>query len=94
MPTTDTFADKSSTLYENDANKHELENKLHDELMKQVEDCDLIEFGLIPEFVGRMPKICPFHSLDEDILVQILTEPKNALLKQFKHSFLLDKVRS
>ncbi|XP_053406041.1 ATP-dependent Clp protease ATP-binding subunit ClpX-like [Mercenaria mercenaria] len=83
--------EKSSTLYENQDNKNEFDNQLHDELMKQVEDCDLIEFGLIPEFVGRMPKLCPFHSLDEDILVKILTEPKNSLLKQFKHSFLLDK---
>ncbi|KAL4227489.1 hypothetical protein ACF0H5_012933 [Mactra antiquata] len=75
-----------------DFHENDEENvKAHDELIKNVEDSDLIKFGLIPEFVGRMPKVCPFHSLDEDILVQILTEPQNALVKQFKHSFALDK---
>lgn len=89
-PATAVPAEKSSILHDHLENKEEFDNKAHDELISKAEDCDLIEFGLIPEFVGRMPKLCPFHSLDEDILVQILTEPKNALLKQFKQSFKLD----
>ncbi|XP_060603494.1 ATP-dependent Clp protease ATP-binding subunit ClpX-like [Ruditapes philippinarum] len=89
-PVTAVPEEKSSILYDNQENKEEFDNKAHDELIQRAEDCDLIEFGLIPEFVGRMPKLCSFHSLDEDILIRILTEPKNALIKQFKQSFKLD----
>ncbi len=53
---------------------------------------DLVTFGLIPEFVGRFPVIVPFHSLDVDTLLRIMTEPKNSLLAQQKASFNLDKV--
>jgi ATP-dependent Clp protease ATP-binding subunit ClpX len=53
---------------------------------------DLLKFGLIPEFVGRLPVITTVHSLDEDALVSILTEPKNALIKQFKRFFDFDGV--
>ena len=49
---------------------------------------DLLKYGLIPEFVGRVPVVCTLDALDEDALVHILTEPKNALVKQFK--YLLD----
>ena len=54
-----------------------------DELLKQVEPEDLIGFGLIPEFIGRLPVICALRELNEAELVRILTEPKNALLKQY-----------
>lgn len=66
------------------------ENDERDALLRQVEPRDLIDFGMIPEFVGRMPIVVPFQSLTEEMLVKILTEPKNALVAQFKASFLLD----
>uniref|UniRef100_A0A183SX89 ATP-dependent Clp protease ATP-binding subunit clpX-like, mitochondrial n=1 Tax=Schistocephalus solidus TaxID=70667 RepID=A0A183SX89_SCHSO len=62
-----------------------------DRLLSEVEACDLIEFGIIPEFVGRFPIITALHSLDEGMLVRILTEPKNALLSQYKFLFRVDK---
>ncbi|KTF78991.1 hypothetical protein cypCar_00044494 [Cyprinus carpio] len=55
----------------------EIEEK--DRLLLNVEARDLIEFGMIPEFVGRLPVVVPLHSLDEEMLVQILTEPRNAV---------------
>ncbi|NIA22354.1 MAG: ATP-dependent Clp protease ATP-binding subunit ClpX [Anaerolineaceae bacterium] len=54
------------------------------ELLGQVTPDDLIEYGLIPEFVGRLPVFTPLMPLDEDVLVQILTEPRNALVKQYQ----------
>ena len=51
------------------------------------------EFGMIPEFVGRFPALVPFHSLNESMLVRILTEPKNALIPQYQMLFGMDKVR-
>ncbi|KAL4227488.1 hypothetical protein ACF0H5_012932 [Mactra antiquata] len=67
------------------------ENQEKDKLLQTVEASDLIDFGLIPEFVGRMPVIVPLHSLSEDMLVKILTEPKNSLVKQFQECFSLDE---
>ena len=64
-----------------------------DHLLAQVEARDLIEFGIIPEFVGRFPIITAFHSLSELMLTRILTEPRNALLLQYKLLFQIDKVR-
>ena len=63
-----------------------------DHLLTSVEAGDLIEFGMIPEFVGRFPSLVPFHSLNEDMLVRILTEPKNALVPQYQMLFGMDKV--
>ncbi len=57
------------------------------ELFSEVEPEDLIKFGLIPELVGRLPVVATLDELDEAALVQILTEPKNALLKQFQKLF-------
>ncbi|VVC28433.1 Clp ATPase, C-terminal,AAA+ ATPase domain,P-loop containing nucleoside triphosphate hydrolase,ATPase, AAA- [Cinara cedri] len=70
----------------------EKENSERDELLKKVEPRDLIQFGMIPEFVGRFPVLVPFHSLNRNLLVRILTEPKNSTIKQFKLLFDLDKV--
>ena len=53
---------------------------------------DLLKYGLIPEFIGRLPVIATLDSLDEDALIKILTEPKNALLKQYTKFFALDGV--
>ena len=63
-----------------------------DSFLRAVEARDLIEFGMIPEFVGRFPVITPFHSLSQDMLVRILTEPRNALVPQYQMLFGMDKV--
>ena len=63
-----------------------------DELISQVRPEDLIQFGLIPEFVGRLPVTTTLTQLDEDALIKILTEPKNALSKQFKRLFDMEGV--
>ena len=63
-----------------------------DALIRQVEARDLIEFGMIPEFVGRLPVIVAFHSLTESMLARILTEPKNALMPQYQALFSMDNV--
>jgi ATP-dependent Clp protease ATP-binding subunit ClpX len=62
------------------------------ELFKQLEPEDLLKFGLIPEFVGRLPVIATLDDLDEAALVTILTEPKNALVKQYQRLFELEGV--
>lgn len=62
------------------------------ELMKKVEPADLVKFGLIPEFVGRMPLISTLEELDETSLVRVLTEPKNALVKQYQELFSIENV--
>merc|ERR1719397_1794498 len=63
-----------------------------DSYLATVEAQDLIEFGMIPEFVGRFPALVPFHSLTEEMLVRILTEPKNALVPQYQMLLGMDKV--
>jgi ATP-dependent Clp protease ATP-binding subunit ClpX len=65
---------------------------LTDELLKYVTHDDLLQYGLIPEFVGRLPLVVRLESLQKADLVRILTEPKNALLKQFERFFALDGV--
>ncbi|MDU8923566.1 ATP-dependent protease ATP-binding subunit ClpX [Pasteurellaceae bacterium LIM206] len=62
------------------------------DLFKQIETEDLIKYGLIPEFIGRLPVVAPLSELDEEALVQILTEPKNALTKQYQALFGLESV--
>lgn len=62
------------------------------ELLSQVLPEDLLKFGMIPEFVGRLPVISAIHSLDKEDLVSILTEPKNALVKQYEKFFEYDNV--
>lgn len=64
----------------------------YDELIKALQPADLIKFGLIPEFVGRVPIVVGLNALDEKALVKILSEPKNALVKQYKYQFALDGV--
>jgi len=66
--------------------------KTADELLARVTHDDLLTYGLIPEFVGRIPVMVALQSLDQDALVRILTEPKNALTKQFEEFFALDSV--
>jgi ATP-dependent Clp protease ATP-binding subunit ClpX len=61
-------------------------------LLKQIIPQDLHKFGLIPELIGRMPVVATLDNLDEDTLVRILTEPKNAIIKQYKYLLELDEV--
>ena len=61
-------------------------------LLEKVQPGDLIKFGLIPEFVGRLPVVVSLHELDEAALVSVLTEPKNALVKQYKRLFEMDGI--
>ena len=58
----------------------------------QVTPDDLLEYGFIPEFIGRMPIIVGLHPLDNNSMEQVLTEPKNAVIKQYEHLFALDNV--
>jgi ATP-dependent Clp protease ATP-binding subunit ClpX len=66
------------------------ESKNVGELFAQVEAEDLIKYGLIPEFVGRLPVVATLEELDEAALVKILVEPKNALVKQYQHLFEME----
>ena len=70
-------------------------SKLNDEneLLKQVEPQDLVKYGIIPEFVGRVPVIVTLDQRDEEALAQILTEPKSAIVKQYQRLFELDDVK-
>jgi len=60
------------------------------DLLDRVTSDDILEFGMIPEFVGRLPVICPLMPLDVDALVQIMTEPRNALVKQYRRFFEME----
>jgi ATP-dependent Clp protease ATP-binding subunit ClpX len=60
------------------------------ELLSQVTSDDLLEFGMIPEFIGRLPVLAPLDPLDEEALVRILTEPRNALVRQYKKLFEME----
>ena len=62
------------------------------ETFRQVEPEDLVKFGLIPEFVGRLPVVATLQELDEEALIQILVEPKNALVKQYQKLFAMENV--
>ncbi len=68
------------------------EDRRTGELLRGVEPEDLLKFGLIPEFVGRLPVLATLEDLDEDALVKILTEPKNALVKQYQRLFDMEGV--
>jgi ATP-dependent Clp protease ATP-binding subunit ClpX len=63
-----------------------------DNLVQHVLPEDLIKFGLIPELVGRLPILAPLHSLDAEALKNILSEPKNAIIKQYKKLFMMEGV--
>ncbi len=62
------------------------------ELFAEIEAEDLVKYGLIPEFVGRLPVVATLEELDEEALVEILTKPKNALIKQYQHLFEMEGV--
>ena len=70
----------------------EIDERRTGEILKNVEPDDLMRFGLIPEFIGRLPVLATLEDLDEAALVTILTEPKNALVKQYKRLFEMENV--
>ncbi len=72
--------------------KSKQDEKTVGRVLADVEPGDLVKFGLIPEFVGRLPVIATLTELDEDALVQILTEPKNSLVKQYSRLFEMEDV--
>jgi ATP-dependent Clp protease ATP-binding subunit ClpX len=74
------------------ADVRRLEEKNLGEILKHVLPEDLLKYGLIPEFVGRLPVITYVHNLDRQALIDILTTPKNALIKQYKRFFEFDGV--
>ena len=76
------FSAELRDKYENDKN-----------ILDQVTNDDLRKFGMIPEFIGRLPIVCPLQGLDADMLVKILKEPKNAILKQYQKLLALDEVK-
>jgi ATP-dependent Clp protease ATP-binding subunit ClpX len=63
------------------------------ELLKEVQPEDLLKFGLIPEFIGRLPVVATLHELTEEALIDILTTPRNSLVKQFQRLFEMDGVK-
>ena len=63
------------------------------DLLKEVQPEDLLKYGMIPEFVGRLPVIAPLHELSEEALVDILVKPKNALIKQYQKLFEMDGIK-
>ncbi|HFE37405.1 MAG TPA: ATP-dependent Clp protease ATP-binding subunit ClpX [Gammaproteobacteria bacterium] len=71
----------------------EIDERNAGEILKDIEPEDLVKFGLIPEFVGRLPVIATLTNLDEDALVTILSQPKNALVKQYQALFDMENVR-
>ena len=74
------------------ATVHSKSEKKVSDLFREVEPEDLIKFGLIPELVGRLPVVATLGELTEEAMVQILTEPRNALLKQYQKLFMMDGV--
>jgi len=75
------------------ADIQKIEDRALGEILAQVQTEDLLKFGLIPEFVGRIPVIATLEELNESALVDILTKPKNALMKQFQKLFEFEDVR-
>jgi ATP-dependent Clp protease ATP-binding subunit ClpX len=74
------------------APSNRVERKAVSETLKQLQPQDLLKYGFIPEFIGRLPIIVTLHHLDQQDIVRILTEPKNALVKQYQKFFSLDNV--
>ena len=62
------------------------------EMLSHVQPEDMLRFGLVPEFIGRLPVMAPLHELDENMLINILTQPKNALVKQYEKLFKMENV--
>jgi ATP-dependent Clp protease ATP-binding subunit ClpX len=74
------------------ANVQSVEEKEIGETLRQLSPEDLLKYGMIPEFIGRIPMIATLDSLDKNALIKILTEPKNAILKQYRRLLAMDDV--
>ena len=81
-------SDKSSIGFA--ANVKSKEEMRHSDVLKELQIEDIIKFGMIPEFIGRLPVVATLKELDKDALIKILTEPKNAIVKQYKKLFALN----
>jgi len=86
------FNTTTSPSNQSDTTNTKTEQEEKDELFSKVETGDLIKFGMIPEFIGRLPITVSLHSLDETDLTKILTEPRNALIPQYQLLFKMDQV--
>ena len=91
----DAFVDDIGTAVDtqkkaNDAKVKEIDERRTGDILKGVEPDDLMRFGLIPEFIGRLPIIAHVDDLDRDSMVRVLTEPKNSLVKQYQRLFAMD----
>ena len=75
------------------ANVSVTENRKFSDLLSDVEPEDLLKYGLIPEFIGRLPILASLDDLDEKALIEILTIPRNALIKQYKKIYDLENVK-
>ncbi|NLP10728.1 AAA domain-containing protein, partial [bacterium] len=75
------------------ANPEKSRSQVLGEILSRVEPDDLLQYGLIPELIGRLPVVCTLGELDDQALLRILTEPKNALTKQYQKLFELDGVQ-
>ena len=71
----------------------EFRDKSAGESLENLENQDLLKFGMIPEFIGRLPVIATLEELNEEMLIQIMQEPKNALLKQYSYLFKMDDIK-
>ncbi|KAI6198109.1 hypothetical protein M3Y94_01305800 [Aphelenchoides besseyi] len=80
------------SITNDDVTNQQLVNEKRDKLFTQADQGDLIKFGIVPELVGRFPVLVPFHSFNKELLVRVLTEPKNSLLAQMKLHFAMDDV--
>ena len=83
---------KGSSIGFNSSINHVDENTLGESL-NSLENQDLLKFGMIPEFIGRLPVVATLKDLDQEMLIRIMKEPKNALLKQFNYLFKMDGVK-
>ena len=84
---------QKSLGFHTDAQRRPQPQRRNIELLEQVQPTDLIRYGLIPEFVGRLPVVGVMGDLDKGALMQILTEPKNALIRQYQRLFEFENVR-
>ncbi|MBE7073771.1 MAG: ATP-dependent Clp protease ATP-binding subunit ClpX [Clostridiales bacterium] len=83
---------KNDTSLGFNAHIRQSEEEIKRNYAKEIQPNDLIKFGLIPEFIGRLPVVVGLEELDEDALVQILTQPKNSIVKQYKLMFRIDEL--
>ncbi|OZH53840.1 ATP-dependent protease [Hydrocoleum sp. CS-953] len=84
---------KSMGFIQQSGESHQVKEKKAIDLMKEMEPNDLVKFGLIPELIGRIPMVAVVEPLDEDTLMAILTEPQNALVKQYQKLLRMDNVK-